>query len=110
MSRWVGLFCAAFTLVLAASTVTKADPKEATLAVTMTNDATANAVLVYDAGSHALLQTLSTQGKGGVGGKARGVKQYDGEIFAAVNNGSNTVAIYRRHDKGLKLDKLVTTT
>ena len=42
--------------------------------------------------THVLLQTLSTHGKGGVGGNARGVKQYNGELFAAVNNGSNTVA------------------
>ena len=60
--------------------------------------------------THVLLQTLSTHGKGGVGGNARGVKQYDGELFAAVNNGSNTVAIYRRDGNGLRFDKLVTTT
>ena len=60
--------------------------------------------------THVLLQTLSTHGKGGVGGNARGVKQYDGELFAAVNNGSNTVAIYRRDGNSLRFDKLVTTT
>ena len=38
---------------------------------------------------------LSTHGKGGVGGNAQGVKQYDGELFAAVNNGSDTVALYQ---------------
>jgi hypothetical protein len=47
---------------------------------------------------------------GGVGGNARGVKQYNGEIVAVVNNGSNSVALYKRHGKGLKFDKLVTTT
>ena len=34
----------------------------------------------------------------------------DGELFAAVNNGSNTVAIYRRDGNRLRFDKLVTTT
>jgi hypothetical protein len=57
-----------------------------------------------------LLQTLSTHGMGGVGGNARGVKQYKGEIVAVVNNGSNSVALYQRRGKDLRLDKLVTTT
>jgi len=76
----------------------------------MTNDPMSNQIQVYDAGTHVLLQTLSTHGKGGVGGNARGVKQYNGELFAAVNNGSNTVAIYRRDGNRLRFDKLVTTT
>ena len=49
-----------------------------TLVVTMTNDPNANQLRVYDAQSHVLLQTLSTHGKGGVGGNARGIKQHDG--------------------------------
>ena len=88
----------------------QARPRPSTLAVIMTNDPTSNQIKVYDVGTHALLQTLSTHGKGGVGGNARGVKQFNGEIFAAVNNGSNTVAIYKRDGNGLKFDKLVTTT
>ena len=76
----------------------------------MTNDPTANQIKVYDVDHHVLLQTLSTRGQGGVGGNARGVKQYEGELFAAVNNGSNTVALYRREGDRLKFDKLVTTT
>jgi len=88
----------------------KADHRDATLAVTMTNDPVTNQVKVYEAGSRALLQTLSTRGKGGAGGNARGVKQYRGEIVAVVNNGSNTVAVYRRDGDGLRFDKLVSTT
>jgi hypothetical protein len=80
------------------------------LAVIMTNDPMSNKIQIYDAGTHVLLQTLSTHGKGGAGGNARGVKQYNGELFAAVNNGSNTVAIYRRDGNRLRFDKLVTTT
>jgi hypothetical protein len=81
-----------------------------TLAVIMTNDPMSNQINVYDVETSVLLQTLSTHGKGGVGGNARGVKQYNGELFAVVNNGSNTVAIYKRDGNGLKFDKLVTTT
>src|SRR6476660_2212624 len=74
----------------------------ATLAVIMTNDPVSNQIRVYDVDNHVLLQTLSTHGKGGVGGNARGVKQFAGEIFAAVNSGSSTVALYRRNGNGLK--------
>jgi hypothetical protein len=80
------------------------------LAVIMTNDPMANQIKVYDVDTHVLLQTLSTHGKGGVGGNARGVRQYNGELFAVVNNGSGTVALYRRHGNALRFDRLVTTT
>ena len=58
----------------------QAGPRPATLAVIMTNDPMSNQIKVYDVGTHVLLQTLSTHGKGGVGGNARGVKQYNGEL------------------------------
>jgi hypothetical protein len=76
----------------------------------MTNDPTSNAIQVYDARTSGWLQTLPTQGKGGVGGNARGVKQEAGEIVAVVNNGSNTVAVFRRYQDGLKFEQLVVTT
>jgi hypothetical protein len=76
----------------------------------MTNDPEANQIKVYDAGTQALLQTLSTHGKGGVGGNARGVKQLGGELVAAVNNGSSTVALFRRDGDTLVFDKAVSTT
>jgi hypothetical protein len=111
MSRLVSVCSAAALLVCAAGVaVLQAGHRSATLAVIMTNDPMTNQVKVYDVNTHVLLQTLSTHGKGGVGGNARGVKQYNGELFAAVNNGSNTVAIYKRDGNGLKFDKLVTTT
>ena len=111
MSRLVS-FCSAAALLMCATGVAnvQAGRRAVTLAVIMTNDPLANQIKVYDVDTHALLQTLSTQGKGGVGGNARGVKQFNGELFAAVNNGSNTVAIYRRDGNGLRFDKLVTTT
>src|SRR6267143_1322170 len=67
-------------LMLAASMASvHADQRGTTLAVVMTNDPQANQIKVYDTRTQALLQTLSTQGAGGVGGNARGVKQLNGE-------------------------------
>ncbi len=99
------------TLAIAAATAgIHASGHRRTLVVTMTNDENANALKVYDAESHALLQTLSTHGKGGVGGNARGIKQYNGGLVAAVNNGSGSVAVFRRDGDALKFDKVVQTT
>src|SRR5262245_56393311 len=111
MSRLKSLFSATAVLAVATGVVNlHAGPQPATLAVTMTNDPMANEIKVYDVATRALLQTLPTYGKGGVGGNARGVKQFDGEVFAAVNNGSSTVALYRRSGNALKFDRLVTTS
>ena len=111
MNRLVRIGSAAALLVFATGVASlEADHRAVTLAVTMTNDPVSNQIKVYDVGSRALLQTLSTHGKGGVGGNARGVKQYRGEIVAVVNNGSNTVALYKRDGSALRFDKLVTTT
>jgi hypothetical protein len=87
-----------------------ANDRGRTFVVTMTNDPSANQIKVYDAQTHALLQTLSTNGKGGAAGNARGVRQRDGELVAAVNNRSNTVALFKRDGAGLRFDKLVATT
>src|SRR5690242_18548447 len=87
-----------------------ADPQQLTLAIVMTNDQTRNAIQVYDAATHALLQTTSTNGQGGAGGNARGVRQLDGELFAAVNAGSNTVAIFRRNGNALVFEELLPTS
>jgi hypothetical protein len=81
-----------------------------TLIVTMTNDPDTNQIQVYDADSHALLQTLSTHGKGGAAGNARGIKQYEQTLVAVVNNGSNSVALFRRSGDGLRFEQLVSTT
>lgn len=80
-----------------------------TLAATMTN-AAANQVEIYNAANGTLLQTLSTNGKGGAAGNARGVKQLNGLLLAAVNNGSNSVAIYTREGDSIVFEKTVTTT
>jgi len=81
-----------------------------TLVITMTNDPDSNALIVVDAKTNQRLQTVSTGGKGGVTGNARGVKQYDGQLLAAVNYKSGTVAIFKREDDRLSLDQLVVPT
>ena len=111
MSRLVALCSvAAVLIVVARGSNVHAEHLGRTLAVIMTNDPVVNQIKVYDTSTEVLLQTLSTDGKGGAGGNARGVNQYKGELFAAVNNGSNTVALFRREGDALKFDKLVTTT
>jgi hypothetical protein len=100
----------ALVVVVAGAANAHAGSRPVTLAVTMTNDPMSNEIKVYDVDHDILVQTLSTGGQGGVSGNARGVKQYAGELFAAVNNGSNTVALFRRDGDRLKFDKLITTT
>ena len=107
--RVVSAAVASLAIAAAAAGVHASDHRR-TLVVTMTNDANANRINVYDAESRVLLQTLSTEGKGGASGNARGVKQYEGTLVAAVNNGSNNVALFRRDGDVLKFDKLVATT
>jgi hypothetical protein len=102
--------CGLAVAFVSAGVEIRADQTRVSLAVTMTNDPDANQINVYNAQTGALLQTLPTQGKGGAGGNARGVRQFEGELFAAVNNGSGTVAIYKRDGNGLKFQEIVSTT
>ena len=111
MSKLVTLCSAVIVLVsVAAPSNIHAEHRARTLAITMTNDPVDNSITVYDADTHALLQTLSTHGKGGAAGNARGVKADGGELVAVVNNGSNSVAVFRRQGDGLAFDKIVPTT
>lgn len=106
------VLCTAVACLAAAAGATRihAGGHAHTLVVTMTNDPETNEVKVYDADSHVLLQTLPTHGRGGVGGNARGIKAHDRALVAVVNNGSNSVALFRRSGDALKFEKLVTTT
>ncbi len=102
---------AALLLVIAAgNAIVRAERPARVLVVTATNDPVENRLDVYDASTHALLQSLSTHGKGGASNNARGIKQFRGELIAAVNNGSNTVALFRRDGDGVKFEKVVSTT
>jgi len=96
--------------ILASSSLIHAGDPQKTLVLTMTNDPEANAIIVFDAATHERLQTLSTNGKGGVGPNARGVEQFDARLFAAVNNGSGTVALFHRSGDRLVFERLVVTT
>jgi hypothetical protein len=107
--KLVGASVVCFALAAGAARI-QASGHDRTLVVTMTNDPETNEIKVYDADSRVLLQTLSTHGKGGVGGNARGIKQLDGTLVAVVNNGSNTVALFRRDGDRLRFDKVVSTT
>jgi hypothetical protein len=96
--------------IVAAATRIHASGDARTLVITTTNDTQTNEIRVYDAGTHALIQTLSTHGKGGVGGNARGIRQHAHSLVAVVNNGSNSVALFRRDGDSLRFEKLVTTS
>jgi len=96
-----------FALLITFAALLKAQDQQTTLVITMTNDPSSNKVIVVDAASHAVLQTLSTNGKGGVSGNARGVKEYDGQLLAAVNYGSGTVALFKRAGDRLVFRQLV---
>lgn len=110
MSRYLIAVFTGAVLIAGAFAKAQADGSHKTLLVTMTNDSAANGLIVLDAATHARLQTVSTSGKGGVGGNARGVKQYKGRLFAAVNNGSGTVALFTRAGDQLVFEQLVSTT
>ena len=77
-----------------------------TLVVTSTN-AAKNQLLVYSAQGN-LLQTLSTQGKGGASGNAGGIEAKNG-LVAVVNFGSQTVATFERDGSALHFKQLVPT-
>jgi hypothetical protein len=75
------------------------------LVVTASNTAT-NQLLVYNT-SGKLLQTVSTGGQGGANGNAGGIATWQGHRVAAVNFGSQTVAILDKHDNGFQLKQNV---
>lgn len=96
----------ALAMLLLASTATLHAQTPSPLVVTATN-AAANQLLVYSA-KGALLQTLSTEGKGGASGNAGGIEARNGMV-AAVNFGSQSVSIFAREGDGLRLTQVVST-
>src|SRR5215471_18404480 len=96
-----------FVSFIATAVYVAAKGQSPTLVITMTNDATTNKIVVLDAATHSVLQTLSTNGKGGVSGNARGIKQHQGQLLAAVNYGSGTVAVFERTGNRLTFEQLV---
>jgi hypothetical protein len=76
------------------------------LVVTASNTAQ-NQLLVYNS-SGILVQTVPTQGQGGVGGNAGGIQTKNGSL-AVVNFGSNSVTMFQRGDSGFQVTQLVST-
>jgi hypothetical protein len=92
--------------ILAAVPRVHADNNDQRRIVTATNSAT-NQLLVYNPRGE-LLQTLSTQGKGGVSGNAGGIEAQD-NLVAVVNFGSKNVSIFERREEGFHLTQTVPT-
>ena len=99
---------AAAALLLSTSAPANASEASDALIVTASNLATNQLLVFNSAGS--LLQTLPTQGQGGVGGNAGGVAAHHGRV-AVVNFGSNNVSVFVRSEgpAGLRLEKVVPT-
>lgn len=96
----------ALALLLMGATATLQAQTSKPLVVTATN-AAENQLLVYSA-SGKLIQTLSTEGKGGASGNAGGIEAKD-DMVAAVNFGSQSVSVFEREDGGLQLAQVVST-
>ena len=71
------------------------------------SNAAKNQLLVYNAGGQ-LIQTVSTQGKGGASGNAGGIEA-KGNMVAVVNFGSQSVSIFERRNNGFHMRQLVPT-
>jgi hypothetical protein len=96
----------ALAMLLLGATVTLRAQIARPLVVTATN-AAKNQLLVYSTNG-ALLQTLSTEGKGGASGNAGGIEAKNG-LVAAVNFGSQSVSLFERDGEGLRLKQVVST-
>lgn len=94
--------CGALLLGAAANSIAAA--RDRALIVTSSN-AAANQLLVYDT-TGTLVQTLSTQGQGGVGNNAGGVTA-QGRTVAVVNFGSQSVSLFDREGDVFEFRQLV---
>jgi hypothetical protein len=77
-----------------------------TVVVTASNTSN-NQLLAYDT-SGRLLQTVATNGKGGVGGNAGGIAR-SGNKLALVNFGSESVSLFHRGEDGFRLTQVIST-
>lgn len=78
----------------------QAEVNQNALVVTASNTDT-NQLLVYST-SGSLIQTIPTQGKGGVSGNAGGIAARDG-LIAVVNFGSKTVSVFQRNGNHISM-------
>jgi len=105
MKRWMVLAVA----VLLALAVTPSDAAQSrnTLVITSSNSATGNSLLAFDSAG-ALVQTISTGGRGGVSGNAGGIAAA-GRLVAVVNFGSSSVSLLQLTHDGIELVDVITT-
>jgi len=73
--------------------------------VVTASNADKNQLLVYDT-TDKLIQTISTQGQGGVSGNAGGIAAQGG-LLAVVNFGSKNVSVFRRQNNGFQMQQLI---
>ena len=93
-------------LLMGAALAAQAATDSDALVVTASN-ATANQLLVYNT-SGKLLQTISTQGRGGVSGNAGGITAH-GNSLAVVNFGSKSVSLFTREGNGFHMTQSIST-
>ncbi len=91
-------------LLAGGATTAIANDSGETLVVTASNSVS-NQLLVYNTAG-ALLQTISTKGKGGASGNSGGIAVRSGRL-AVVNFGSQSVTIFERSGNGFVLRQLV---
>ena len=93
-------------LLLGAGATVSADVDSRTVIVTSSN-AAANELLVFDT-TGGLVQSVPTQGQGGVGGNAGGIATQGGTV-AVVNFGSQSVSIFDRGPQGFRVRQVLPT-
>jgi hypothetical protein len=109
-----GLWRSGFTLAalgLASVLAASGQKERSTLVIASTNDASSNAVVVFKlntAGtpSLTLASTLQTGGKGGASTNA-GILQFQDDLGAVANYGSNTVSQLARYDNSIVIGKTI---
>ncbi len=107
--RRVGMMLAATGLTIAVTAAAQQDRR--ILVITSTNNSSANAAVVFKldtAGtpSLSLQATLPTGGQGGASGNA-GILQFENELGAVANYGSNTVSQLVRENNSITLGKTI---
>ena len=93
-------------LLAGAAATVQAQSHQNPLVVTASN-ATHNQLLVYDTTAR-LIQTVATQGQGGVSGNSGGIAAR-GNLAAVVNFGSKTVSLFQRDNNSFHLKQTVPT-
>ena len=100
-------FCVAATLTAAATVLHADDAHRGNAVVVTASNTAANQIMVYNTAGQ-LLQSVPTQGQGGVSGNAGGIAAHDGMI-AVVNFGSKSVSILARDGNDFKVKQVIPT-